>query len=872
MSRRISGLALGLALIPLTLTPGAGAATHPDSGKRIVKGDGGLTDTRTPSTTRTRTKIAVDRPAAAARQFLASKVGTYHIKVDSLRTDSVRTEKGVTTVRLNQTYAGLPVVGAQYVVRMKSSDGANLVTGTSGAYFTAISPATTRTLDPRLAARAALRSLRVHWLRTPRTIDRGTVVVPFGAGVTARQVEVRGRDAQTRLPIRRQVFVNVLTGQKVFAYDEIKYDAPIDTTGPSAKGSAIPLKMWQNSAGRYELRDRTRPMWSSDGGEIITYDATGRDAQVFFGAQPKRPGVYSTATVPLTSNPGGVNDAHWGAGQVFDFFSSLGRNSIDGMGGSIHSYAGTTLFGDQFDNAFWNGSYMVYGGGTKTTRPFASSLDVVGHEMTHGVIEHSSNLLYVGQSGAINEAAADYFGNTIQNKVLNTPTGPGDGLLGEDHCLKLAPELCALRDLNAPTDVGDYMGWTDDNRGVHLNSPIISSAWWEIRSNLGAAVADPLVYKTLTQYLTPLSQFLDARDATIAAAQDSGFSAADVAVVQNAFDSRGIKANWEHDAIGVDYDPIRELNADSGNTVAAGGNQWVVDDMSPDFSAAYIYGGAFGTAGAKISPDSTGLDVKPATDGNAVAWLRVNPADMRVSIQRLELSSMAVSEEEVLPEPFVWQTWVDGPNTAYVAPVTYREDDIVVLRPDLQDLVIKPTPKYAIIAADVRDGVVAYAEADRRSKKIAVRLVDVATGINTKLATLKNSKSMELSSVAITADAVVFSLNKVMRKPGTGVLSVPRSGGPVTTLVPENSAALDWGFLSSNDDVVTISGYSSNPHFLDVELRQIPATGGTQSSVTCATGEKGRFATGGGTKVAWIDYTRGRAELVSRNTPAGTCG
>ncbi|HNM96850.1 MAG TPA: hypothetical protein PKK40_02780, partial [Marmoricola sp.] len=125
MSRRISGLALGLALIPLTLAPGAGAATHPDSGKRIVKGDGGLTDTRTPSTTRTRTKIAVDRPATAARQFLASKVGTYHIKVDSLRTDSVRTEKGVTTVRLNQTYAGLPVVGAQYVVRMKSSDGAN---------------------------------------------------------------------------------------------------------------------------------------------------------------------------------------------------------------------------------------------------------------------------------------------------------------------------------------------------------------------------------------------------------------------------------------------------------------------------------------------------------------------------------------------------------------------------------------------------------------------------------------------------------------------------------------------------------------------------------------------------------------------------
>ncbi len=95
---------------------------------------------------------------------------------------------------------------------------------------------------------------------------------------------------------------------------------------------------------------------------------------------------------------------------------------------------------------------------------------------------------------------------------------------------------------------------------MHLNSTIVSGSWWEIRHALGAAVADKLVYKTLTQYLGELDQFVDVRNATVAAAQDTpGLSADDVQTVEDAFRHHGIVDDWELTELGVDFHPLHTI-------------------------------------------------------------------------------------------------------------------------------------------------------------------------------------------------------------------------------------------------------------------------------------------------------------------------
>src|SRR5262249_23638604 len=147
-----------------------------------------------------------------------------------------------------------------------------------------------------------------------------------------------------------------------------------------------------------------------------------------------------------------------------------------------------------------------------------------GHEMTHGVVEHTADLVYAGQSGAMNEAVADYFGNVIDVTVNRTPmTDPEASLIGGDLCRTLAPKDCAFRDLNDGATTKGFLGLplgsSYDNGGVHVNSTIFSGALWDIRESLGGELADKIVYKALTSYITPLDGFDEGRDAVLAAAK-----------------------------------------------------------------------------------------------------------------------------------------------------------------------------------------------------------------------------------------------------------------------------------------------------------------------------------------------------------------
>lgn len=240
--------------------------------------------------------------------------------------------------------------------------------------------------------------------------------------------------------------------------------------------------------------------------------------------------------------------AHFNAAFAFNYFTTKhGRNSIDDDGGTIISIINVPdENGQALDNAFWNGKAMFYGNGKTGFKALAGSVDVAGHEMTHGVVQNTANLEYQGESGAINESMADVFGVMMD---------PADWLIGEDVVKAAVFPSGALRSLEDPHNGGaslndngfqpkhvseKYSG-TEDNGGVHINSGIPNHAFFKFAEATTRDKAASVFYRALKNYLTKSSQFIDLRLAVIKAAGDLfGTSSNEVTQAGLAFDAVGI--------------------------------------------------------------------------------------------------------------------------------------------------------------------------------------------------------------------------------------------------------------------------------------------------------------------------------------------
>ncbi|UMB69322.1 M4 family metallopeptidase [Mycobacterium paraterrae] len=204
-----------------------------------------------------------------------------------------------------------------------------------------------------------------------------------------------------------------------------------------------------------------------------------------------------------------VNAAYDNFGSTYQFYWDVfARDSIDGQGMTI---SGLVHFGSKYDNAFWDGqSQMFFGDGdgrllTDTTK----GLDVIGHELTHGVTQHTANLVYSGQSGALNESISDVFGSLIKQYHLNQTAAQADWLIGADIVGSLlkpslrsmkAPGTANPHD-NQPADMDHYVQTTSDNGGVHINSGIPNRAFYVVASKLGGPAwktAGTIWYDALT--------------------------------------------------------------------------------------------------------------------------------------------------------------------------------------------------------------------------------------------------------------------------------------------------------------------------------------------------------------------------------------
>ncbi|MFJ9771905.1 M4 family metallopeptidase [Kitasatospora sp. NPDC101157] len=244
--------------------------------------------------------------------------------------------------------------------------------------------------------------------------------------------------------------------------------------------------------------------------------------------------VRTEGHAPVTD--ASVNHAYDGLGDTFTLYSQVfGRDSIDGRGlrldASVH-------YGRNYDNAFWNGRRMVFGDGDgQIFGDFTACVDVIGHELTHGVTQFTANLEYRDQPGALNESVSDVFGSLVKQYALHQSAADADWLIGAGL---LAPGIqgVALRSMRAPgtayddprlgkdpqpAHMRDYVDTTEDNGGVHINSGIPNHAFYLLATALGGQAWDRagrIWYDALTGGgLSTTADFTAFARATVAAAK-----------------------------------------------------------------------------------------------------------------------------------------------------------------------------------------------------------------------------------------------------------------------------------------------------------------------------------------------------------------
>jgi Zn-dependent metalloprotease len=253
-----------------------------------------------------------------------------------------------------------------------------------------------------------------------------------------------------------------------------------------------------------------------------------------------------------------VSEAYDYSGSTYNFYKDVfERNSIDTRGMRLDS---TVHYGEDYNNAFWNGTQMVYGDGDgEIFQRFTISIDVIGHELTHGVTQYEAALEYEGQAGALNESFSDVFGSLVKQYALKQRADKSDWLIGAGLFTNKIKGI-ALRSMKKPGSAYDdptigkdpqpghmknYVNTSSDNGGVHINSGIPNRAFYLAAIELGGYAwqkAGRIWYTALTERLRERSNFQRAANTTYEVAVNLyGKSSHEQNAVKKAWDQVGIK-------------------------------------------------------------------------------------------------------------------------------------------------------------------------------------------------------------------------------------------------------------------------------------------------------------------------------------------
>jgi Zn-dependent metalloprotease len=252
-----------------------------------------------------------------------------------------------------------------------------------------------------------------------------------------------------------------------------------------------------------------------------------------------------------------VSEAYDYSGSTYNFYKDVfKRNSIDTRGMKLDS---TVHYGEDYNNAFWNGTQMVYGDGDgEIFQRFTKSIDVIGHELTHGVTQYEAALEYEGQAGALNESFSDVFGSLVKQYALKQRADKADWLIGAGLFTSKIKGI-ALRSMKRPGSAYDdptigkdpqpghmknYVNTSSDNGGVHINSGIPNRAFYLVAIELGGYAwekAGRIWYTTLTERLRERSNFQRAANTT--------YEVAGTLYGKNSHEQNSVKKAW--DQVGI---------------------------------------------------------------------------------------------------------------------------------------------------------------------------------------------------------------------------------------------------------------------------------------------------------------------------------
>jgi Zn-dependent metalloprotease len=442
--------------------------------------------------------------------------------------DVTKDADGTLHTRYERTYAGLPVLGGDLVVHTAKSGKAE---GVTKATKSAIKVAS---LKPQITAAKAEKqavSAAKTLGSTKSAADGARKVVWAGSGkpVLAFETIVGGlQDDGT--PNQLHVITDAATGKKLFEFQGIENATG---TGKTLYSGTVSLTT-SGSGSSYTLTDASRGNHKTYNLKHTSSSGTGTlftDTDNTWGT-----GTASSSTTDQTA----AADAAYGAQETWDFYkSAFGRSGIKNDGVGAYS---RVHYGSSYVNAFWDDSCfcMTYGDGSGNTHPL-TSLDVAGHEMSHGVTANTAGLEYSGESGGLNEATSDIFGTGVEFYAGNS-SDVGDYLIGEK--IDINGDGSPLRYMDKPSkDGGSADNWSSGvgNLDVHYSSGVANHFFYLLSEGSGAKVINgvsynsptsngstvtgigrdkalQIWYKALTTYFTSTTNYKAARTGTLSAA------------------------------------------------------------------------------------------------------------------------------------------------------------------------------------------------------------------------------------------------------------------------------------------------------------------------------------------------------------------
>ncbi|MGP4052506.1 M4 family metallopeptidase [Streptomyces sp. 2A115] len=437
--------------------------------------------------------------------------------------DVIKDADGTTHTRYERTYAGLPVLGGDLVVHETKAGKTEGVTKATKATIkvTDVTPGITKSTAEKQALKAAKAegSTKSEADKAPRKV----VWAASGTPTLAYETVVGGFQ-HDGTPQQLHVVTDAETGKKLYEWEAVQtgtgngqYSGKV-TIGTSLSGSTYQLN--DTSRGAHKTYNLNRG--TSGTGTLFT------DADDTWGTGA----ASNTQTAAV--------DAHYGAQVTWDFYKNvLGRSGIKNDGKAAYS---RVHYGNAYVNAFWDDSCfcMTYGDGSGNTKPL-TSIDVAGHEMTHGVTSNTAGLNYSGESGGLNEATSDIFGTAVEFYAANS-SDVGDYLIGEK--IDINGDGTPLRYMDKPSKDGDSKdSWSSSLGGldVHYSSGPANHFFYLLSEGSGAKTingvsynsptsngstvtgigrdkAVKIWYKALTEYMTSTTKYAGARTATLNAA------------------------------------------------------------------------------------------------------------------------------------------------------------------------------------------------------------------------------------------------------------------------------------------------------------------------------------------------------------------